>query len=218
MLNAKDIPWYIVCLGILVGIIAVWWQFLAHVEPTASLPTSASDAHTISVNTVGSLTNKGKTLVQELVKGGGAVVRVSNALQPVRTIIGKSVLSLNVQSPSGTVRHVITTVTAPEANGSDLVVSVQPNPIEITIKEPEHSRIGIIGGTFPGFVALDVQTLRGYPAKSLGLDLEASIDVQAGLQQAGVGLSLGGKTFATGGGYLTYAGQTGWYIGGGLRF
>lgn len=88
----------------------------------------------------------------------------------------------------------------------------------VTEKVQGHARLGVIAGSFPGVLALDFQVASlEVPPWVVGVPLELGLDVEGNPQQIGAGLSVGGKAFAAGGGYLSTTGP-GWFLGLGLRF
>lgn len=83
-----------------------------------------------------------------------------------------------------------------------------------------YARAGVVLISAPGVIALDYQFYTfTVPEWLLGVKLDVGTDVEANLQQAGVGLSVGNKAFATGGVYAQYDLRGyGYYVGAGLRF
>ncbi|MNY37411.1 hypothetical protein D3C86_1719730 [compost metagenome] len=72
--------------------------------------------------------------------------------------------------------------------------------------------------TVPGAIALTYQvTDVEIPPWVLGTPLELGLEVEGNLNQLGAGVSVGGKAFASAGGYLGWDGP-GWYVGLGMRF
>lgn len=92
--------------------------------------------------------------------------------------------------------------------------------------EIDHSRIGVVVGTFPGMLAVDVQVVRTKPFKLLGSfvpkavgETEMSVDVEANHLQAGAMVAAGDKVFFGAGYYGSWATWTqGPMIGAGMRF
>lgn len=92
----------------------------------------------------------------------------------------------------------------------------------------DHARLGVLAGTFPGVVALDVQLVRGTPLRTLSDwrvlpeaagELEVSLDLEANFNQAGLAIATGDKVFAA----LGYQGSWapaghGPFVGVGMRF
>jgi hypothetical protein len=106
---------------------------------------------------------------------------------------------------------------------------MQAMPMQAGPQAPEaHARLGVLAGTFPGVVALDVQLVRGTPLRPLADwhvlpqaagALEVSLDVEANLNQAGLAIAAGDKVFAA----LGYQGSWapaghGPFVGVGMRF
>lgn len=82
----------------------------------------------------------------------------------------------------------------------------------------QHARLGAMVGTMPGAIALTYQLADvEIPPWVLGTPLELGLDVEGNLSQIGAGVSVGGKAFAAGGGYLGWNGP-GLYLGLGMRF
>lgn len=102
-----------------------------------------------------------------------------------------------------------------------------PLPV-MTSEGPRHTRIGVVAGTFPGVLALDVQLIRGYPLGFLAnwsvlphevRTLELSLDAEFNGQQAGLSLSAGDKVFASLGYFGSWSELShGPFIGIGMRF
>ncbi|MNK94664.1 hypothetical protein D3C87_1148730 [compost metagenome] len=83
---------------------------------------------------------------------------------------------------------------------------------------PDHARLGAFIGTVPGAIALTYQVAAvEVPPWVLGTPLELGLEVEGNVQQLGGGVSVGGKAFATAGGYVGWNGP-GWYLGLGMRF
>lgn len=154
------------------------------------------------------------------VSAGRGVITVAGNLQPV--IVRQAAPAVRVvrQALSGqrsivseTAPGPVESATVPGSDGAAMVVTSQPEPVEIVIVEPEPSRVGLIGGYLPGLVAVDVAVVRG---RLLGVGV--SLDVMASPLAAGAGVAVGDKLFATVGGCVEWAGRPGWYIAGGVRF
>lgn len=109
------------------------------------------------------------------------------------------------------------------------VVQQEPPRTLPLLREAEgHARLGVLAGTFPGFVALDVQLVRGTPLRTLSDwrvlpeaagELEVSLDLEANLNQAGLAIATGDKVFAALGYQASWApAGHGPFIGVGMRF
>lgn len=85
---------------------------------------------------------------------------------------------------------------------------------------PDHGRLGVILGTMPGLVALDVELVRvEIPPWLVGVPLEIGLDVAANLEAGAVGVSVGEKAYAMAGAWSTWRGdQRGLLLGAGMRF
>ena len=101
------------------------------------------------------------------------------------------------------------------------------SPVAAPNADRDHSRLGLVVGTFPGILALDVQIVRLHPLAPLAAwrlvpqsvgGLEASLDAEANLKQAGLVVTTGSKLFAGVGYYSTPDLSSGWMVGAGLRF
>jgi hypothetical protein len=104
------------------------------------------------------------------------------------------------------------------AGASAIATSSVDHSGGVTEKVSGHARLGVIAGTVPGVLALDFQVARlEVPPWVVGVPLEIGMDVEGNPQQIGAGLSVGGKAFAAGGGYMSTTGP-GWFLGLGLRF
>ena len=110
--------------------------------------------------------------------------------------------------------------TATAAASSEASASLsQPSTVESSANsEQTHARLGTMVATVPGALALSYQLARvDVPPWVAGVPLELGLEVEGNLAQVGAGLSVGGKAFATAGGYAGWAGP-GWYVGVGMRF
>lgn len=99
--------------------------------------------------------------------------------------------------------------------------SIPPDQFrDVTIMVPNHGRLGMIAGTMPGVVALDVELLMvDLPPWLMGAPLEVGLDIAGNLDAGAVGVSLGGKTYAIAGGWSQWDGRSrGVLLGIGLRF
>jgi hypothetical protein len=177
----------------------------------------------ISVPVSGGSDVSGRPVATLGVHGGGMTVETSGINQPVSISAVPGPVKVVRQNSAGRVTtlwaQASATPTVTGTSDGNARVTVTGEPVTITLMEPDPSRIGLIVGTMPGVVAVDVQLVRGRPLTPLGLDMMVSLDAQANLQQAGLGLAVGDKAFATVGGNYTWDGQgVGWYAAGGLRF
>lgn len=120
------------------------------------------------------------------------------------------------------VSQTATTVASSEASASASVPVVQERRESAGGAGATHARLGLVALTAPGILALDYQLLRldASPLSRpvLGVDLELGLDVAGNAQMAGAGVSVGGKGFATAGGWVGFQGGAGWYLGAGVRF
>ncbi len=111
------------------------------------------------------------------------------------------------------IKQTATAAASSEASASDSPMSPWHSPMA-----QEHARLGAFVGIVPGAIALTYQVACfQIPAEVLGTRLGIGLEVEGNAQQLGAGISVGGKAFATGGGYLGWAGP-GWYMGVGMRF
>jgi hypothetical protein len=99
--------------------------------------------------------------------------------------------------------------------------------VAVTPSADEHSRLGVFAGTIPGLLAVDVQIIRLYPLAPLARwkfvppalgQIEASLDAEVNLKQAGLMVTTGGKVYGGVGGYGSWDMQAGWMGGVGMRF
>jgi hypothetical protein len=139
--------------------------------------------------------------------------------RPVRPVSPRAVLS-----PGATPE--------PEASPESFDVIVhqvmpQPTPLVIQASAPPTSRLGMVVGTIPGVVALDVQIVRGQPLAYIDhwnvfpaavARLPLSIDTEVNFKQAGLLLAVGDKVFVGVGGYAGIDLQPGWMAVAGMRF
>jgi hypothetical protein len=228
----KAAEWLTAACAALIVAVIVWWAVGHQSGPTDRPSPSASPppiASQIRVTPAGKpAPSNAPTVAALAVTPGRGVITVDGNEQPV--IVRQQTPAIRVvsRSPAGretviapTVPGRMETATVPAANDSDgaaMVVTSTPDPVQIVITEPEHSGVGVIGGLMPGWVALDVQLVRGRPLTPIGLDLEMSLDAEVGPGQAGAGVAVGSKYFVTGGGCVEWSGRPGWYVAAGVRF
>ena len=114
------------------------------------------------------------------------------------------------------IRQTATAAASSEASASaGLLAPAQERPASAG---GEHARLGAFVGTVPGAIALTYQLADvEIPLWVLGTPIELGLEVEGNASQVGAGISVGSKAFATGGGYLGWAGP-GWYVGLGMRF
>lgn len=195
-------------------------------EPSAPSPKpSPSSTNSIVVDTAGRpASSTAPTVAQLAVSPGRGVIAVEGSKQPIIVQQQAPAVRVVAQSPAGRQTVVGETPARPievamiPAGSDAIVVTSKPEPVEIVIKELEPSRVGIIAGVLPGWVALDVALIRGRPLQPLGLDVAVSLDVMAGPGAVGAGVAVGDKFFVTGGGCVEWSGRPGWYVAGGVRF
>lgn len=164
------------------------------------------------------------TVVQLAAIPGRGVIAVEGNRQP--TLVRQQTPAVRIvqQSPAGRQTVVVETparpleVAAIPAGSDAVVITSRPEPVELIIKAPEPSRVGLIVGLVPGWVALDLALVRGRPLQPLGIDTAVSLDVMAGPGAAGAGVAVGDKLFVTAGGCIEWNGRPGWYAAGGVRF
>ncbi len=99
--------------------------------------------------------------------------------------------------------------TATAASTAQASASVQPvsDPYEL----PTHGRLGLLAA-YPIGLAVDLQLLRA------PLPVEVSLDLEANLEQGGLGVAVGSSVFATAGGWARWdRSALGWYVGAGVR-
>ena len=128
---------------------------------------------------------------------------------------------------SGRVEVVIDQVvqaSATSAATSSAIASASA-PVVVPVENPgdNHGRLGITAATVPGILLVDLQLLQldVSPATRWLVDapMAAGLDVVGNLEAVGVGVSLGGKTYATAGAWTRWNLSTqGLYLGVGLRF
>lgn len=122
-------------------------------------------------------------------------------------------------------------VKAPQATGSSEweVVSVEATQSVLgeaslsvgttSYVQPDHGRLGVIVGPFPGVVAADLEVGRVDASWLIGKPLELGVDIEANHRQVGVGLTLGNKGFVEVGGFSEWTlSNQGLYLAGGMRF
>jgi hypothetical protein len=71
------------------------------------------------------------------------------------------------------------------------------------------SSIGVIAGTLPGVLAVDLQIIKLGPV---------GVDLAANHRSVSAGISAGGKCFGLAGGYQAFDGGRGVFAGAGVRF
>jgi hypothetical protein len=72
-----------------------------------------------------------------------------------------------------------------------------------------YPRVGVLVGTMPGGVALDLELAQVH---GVGIDLEGNAE------QVGLGASFGDRLFLEAGGFVTYDGAPGLFLGLGARW
>lgn len=103
------------------------------------------------------------------------------------------------------------------ASSEASAVTVEGNRLQNV--DTSHARLGAFIGTVPGAIALTYQVADvEIPPWVVGTPIELGLEVEGNLAQVGAGVSVGGKGFATAGGWLGFHGGSGWYLGIGLRF
>ena len=212
---------YLIGSAILAAVIVFGIARSCQPAPTVKAPLTVASDRVVTVTTAGkpALPNA-PALADFTVSPGRGVITVAGNVQPV--IVRQQTPAVRVVSQSLTGKREtisetapgpVETATVPGSDGAAMVVTSQPEPVEIVIKEPEPSRIGLIGGYLPGLVAVDVAVIR---ERVFGIGV--SLDVMASPLAAGAGVAVGDKVFATAGGCIEWSGKPGWYVAGGVRF
>lgn len=147
-----------------------------------------------------------------------------------RVVIERPVASAQASSTQPIERIVIESDAEAEAKVEPTAPPhVLHTPLPVLMAErPNHTRIGVVAGTFPGLLALDVQILRGYPLTPLAnwsvlppevKTLELSLDLEFNSHQAGLSLAAGDKLFGSVGYFGSWTELShGPFIGIGMRF
>lgn len=213
----RRLAWAAFAVVLLVGAIALGLR--ACHRPTAPGPGASPPiaAHTIILTPEGAPASaSAPSLFEESVTPSRGRITVST-----RAIVRHHAPGLIVrrQPPDGRSPEVVavvppgpmeTTLATPDVP----VVDSDPEPVVITVKEPEPSRLGLLAGTFPGVVAGDVQVVR-----RCALDQVVSGDLELNLFEVGIGLSVGGKAFGEAGAWTQWnILHYGLYVGAGMRF
>lgn len=158
-----------------------------------------------------------------------AIVTPPPPLKAVAKARARVVIERPVHSDPGSsqAERIIIETDAESESRIDPSPLMTPLPVWMAPRQ-NHTRIGVVAGTFPGILALDVQLLRGYPLGLLAQwsvlppevqTLELGLDLEFNNQQAGLSLAAGDKVFASLGYFASWTELShGPFIGIGMRF
>ena len=144
--------------------------------------------------------------------------------------VGKQTIRVTIPRqtpPQGPKRRVLvpegTTVPPDEENAPPIVIELEQTMAATASSESQATasamvahapvdpfpRAGVLVGTMPGGVALDLELAQVH---GVGIDLEGNAE------QVGLGASWGDRLFLEGGGFVTYDGAPGLFVGLGARW